>query len=125
MNSSVVWKFGALKSRKAAHRTTKKKIKRKVSLAQTHFIWSLTFFFVIFTSLGKPKPSRYLEHSKAIKDLDKYKRCVECDEPGHFKCRKELQSNELKLSFTVHEDLEEFFRRSSSQVIESSSEDEA
>ena len=81
--------------------------------------------FHYFSSLGKPKPSRYLENSKTIKNLNKYKRCIECDELGHFKCRTEAQSNELKLSFIVGDDLEEFFRKSSSQVIESSSEDEA
>ena len=81
--------------------------------------------FRYFSSLGKPKPSRYLENSKTIKNLNKYKRCIECDELGHFKCRTEAQSNELKLSFIVGDDLEEFFRKSSSQVIESSSEDKS
>ena len=30
---------------------------------------------------------------------------------GHFKCRKEANSQLLKLNFTVEDDLDEFFRR--------------
>ena len=40
--------------------------------------------------------------------MDKYKRCIECDGTGHFKCRDENQSQLVKLSFVVENDIDEF-----------------
>ena len=44
-------------------------------------------------------------------DANRYKRCIECDQVGHFKCRNESRSNLLQLSFNVGYDLDEFFRK--------------
>ena len=40
--------------------------------------------------------------------VEKYKRCIECDGAGHFKCREEKASQLVKLSFTVENDIDEF-----------------
>lgn len=38
-------------------------------------------------------------------------RCIECGDNGHFKCRSEHKSNQIKLSFAVLDDLDEFIEK--------------
>jgi len=38
----------------------------------------------------------------------KHKRCIECGNSGHFKCSKEKQSQLIKLTFRVRDNLDEF-----------------
>ena len=40
---------------------------------------------------------------------DPFKRCVECNRTGHFKCMKETKSASVNLTFKVAADLDEFF----------------
>lgn len=49
--------------------------------------------------------SRYPDGSA----INKYKRCIECNQQGHFKCTSERESRKVKLSFRVEENLDEFF----------------
>ena len=43
--------------------------------------------------------------------MNKYKRCIDCDAHGHFKCRDEAKSNLMKVSFDVGNDIDEFLMR--------------
>ena len=45
---------------------------------------------------------------------DPFKRCVECNRTGHFKCTKESKSASVNLTFKVMADLDEFFVSESS-----------
>lgn len=56
------------------------------------------------TREGAVNGSRYAE----IEGMDRFKRCIECDEMGHFKCRAEDDSKLVKLQFTVEDDIDEF-----------------
>jgi len=42
------------------------------------------------------------------KATNKHKRCIQCKDFGHFKCRTEEESKQVKLTFTVEDNLDEF-----------------
>ena len=49
--------------------------------------------------------SRYTNKDK----LKPFMRCIECDGVGHFKCTSEKKSEQIKLTFKVEDNLDEFF----------------
>ena len=52
--------------------------------------------------------SRY-ENNSNSSSSNKYKRCIECGNTGHFKCSGEQRSKLIKLTFKVEDNLDEFF----------------
>ena len=62
----------------------------------------LSFIFILESKF----PSRHSTDPNA--NSNKYKRCIECNKPGHFKCSTECEGKNIKLTFKVEDNLDEF-----------------
>ena len=59
--------------------------------------------------------SRYQPTDFSRNKKGKFMRCIECNGEGHFKCRKQDDSEQVKLSFTVRDDIDEFLAMASQE----------
>ena len=57
----------------------------------------------------KGNPKEHSRYSNKDSKVSQFKRCIECGANGHFKCMAEKKSVGVKLTFTVENNLDEFF----------------